>query len=535
MDRIRTILKRCVYLYPCIFLLFFIYLFFIPRVISYNNSWAIPEILHLDGEAFRTGGTLCWQDIKRSFNDKDFDDEQRISRPWSQYFQIVDAKFRSWAWQYILPHPSLSLTWVFSLVLTPLLLFLLLRNLGIDPNTAMGMTAFFIMTPTSLSHLAELFRPAKPMADFAIIFCLYWASSLEKKFLQKGQPILCTRYIFFWAVSALFFYWDETALLIFPAVLFFTPKVIFHRKWYVFLWLLLPFIAAISYFVGIPYLTTLAGYGHPNLTEYYLFKRGILITGEEFYRELVLLPTNTKSLVLGTMGIIVPDAWQASWGIKACLMGAVLSWGVILFHIRKVLIYRPALLIFIIGLIFLNNHLVFVLWQFAWGAFWYGGFWSVFFTIWITLLIHKARIHKYLLAISLFFILINMYQGFIAVNIVYKKNHYYPYNMRHISAYFQGQYKFFNRQDSPRFTGEKIKQYIYSYWMAHKLGLTHLKTYCLPAELNWLVIELDPNHQHPPLERQILVEHERKDFIDTLKATNRCNGIPDPLAKASNP
>ena len=528
MRRIICIVNLAIRHYPCVFLLFFVYLFLIPRVVSYDNSWASPEIYYLEKTAFKTGAPFHWNDLKNGLNYKGFEGPTapRITRPLSNYFQILNAKFRTQLWRFILPHPSLSLTWIFSLFLTPLFLYLLLRNMGITSNTAIGMTAFYILTPTTLSHVADFFRPAKPMADFALMFCLYLASSMEKRFLQKNIPIPWGKYLFFWVTAALSFYWDETALLIFPAILLLFPKVLIHRKPYLLLWLLLPFITAAFYFCIIPCLTSWSGFGLPHLAQYDLYKNGLKLDPLLRQNALSFLPLNTRNLVLGTMGIIVPDVFLASFWIKACFILAIISWEIVFFRIRKVAAHRLVLVLFLAALILLFNHLVFTQGVLVWGPFWYGGFWSIFFIIWLTGLIHKAGINKYLLTACLFFILINMFQSFIAMNDVYKKNHYYPNNALKIAEYFNGTYKFFAEENKPAFNGDTIKTNIQMYWAAHEHGLTRTQSFCLPSELLWLVLELDPDRKSLPLSHHILWKNDSSDFIDTLNASGTRNAIP---------
>ena len=534
MQKIIATLKLSIYHYPCIFLLFFVYFFFIPRVVSYDHSWAITEILYLEGTAFKTGANLNWNDLKNGLDYTRFEGkgQNRITRPWSSYFQILDAKFRAWLWHFILPHPSLSLTWIFTLFLAPILLYLLFRNLGIDTNVALGMSIFYLLTPTSLSHVTELFRLGKPMTDFVIILCLYWASSLEKKFLTQNKSIPWSKFLWFWIASAMSFYWDEAALLIFPAILFLFPKVLTHRKSYLLLWLLLPFITMVFYFLIIPYLTFLSGHALPNLSQDGWYRKGLQTDPAFLLKDLHQLPLHAKNMVLGTMGIIIPDVFQASLWIKSCFVLAITGWGIVFFYMRKILFYRFPVLIFLVGVTLVSNHLMFVLWSSAWGAFWYGGFWAVFFTIWLALLIDKSKMPKILLAGCLLFILINMFQSFIAVNTVYKRYHYYPYKMSRINEYFKGKYQFFAPENGPIFPGNTIKTYIQIYWAAHQEGLTRTQSYCLPSELHWLVLELDAGRKPPPLWRQILWKHDRKDFIDTLNASDICNA---PLSPPHHP
>ena len=172
---------------PCILLLTFVYLWIIPNCLSYQNAWVEPEELHIKSCILKTGTDLNPADIKQGLFWQFFEYKPRCTRPLSSYFEIVDTKFRCWLWHFICPHPSLSLTWIFSLFLAPLFLYLLLRDLGISLNTAAALTAFYLATPGVLSFEAMLFRPAKPMTNFAIILCLFLASLLKKRYLRYRQ------------------------------------------------------------------------------------------------------------------------------------------------------------------------------------------------------------------------------------------------------------------------------------------------------------------------------------------------------------
>ena len=517
MSKIFLGIKNFIHHYPAILLLLFVYLFLIPRGVSYRYAWAIPEIQGFDITALKTGTQLNLKDLGNGLNYKGFENGfPRITRPLSSYFQILDTKFRCWLWHYIPPHPSLSLTWIFTLGLAPLFLYYLLCNLGISSNTAVTMAAFYLLTPTSMSHVAELFRPAKPMTDFAIIFCLYFASFLQKKYLQQNQLVPWKGFILFWIISAVSFFWDETALLIFPAIFFVFPKVITHRRPHLFLWLLLPFITALFYFSLIPYLTSWAGYGHPDLSQYFLYRRGIKVEISSNQANMAyLFGQNTKNLVLYTMGLIMPSVLGASAGVKFIFGLGVIGWGIVLFYLSKVRKTWVALSIFLLILILYFNHLMSIQWPWgAWGPFYYGGFWSIFFTIWLARVIDKSAISKILLVFSFFLILINMFQAFSAVDIVYKKYHYYPYRMGAISSYFDDRQNFFSQNNIPVFSEETLKDLIKYYWMLHKTGITSFNSFLLPVELHWMVLELDPQRQ-PPF-KPLLFEKKDKFFIDTL-------------------
>ena len=92
------------------------------------------------------------------------------------------------------------------------------------------MVAFYLVTPGVLSYEVMLFRPAKPMANFFIIFCLYLASRLKKKFIDRQIPIPWGEFLNFWMATALSFYWDETALLIFQANFVYVAETILNSE-----------------------------------------------------------------------------------------------------------------------------------------------------------------------------------------------------------------------------------------------------------------------------------------------------------------
>jgi len=107
-------------------------------------------------------------------------------------------------------------------------------------NVALGLVAFYCVTPGVLSK-AMLFKPAKAMSNFSIIFCLFIASLLQKNFIEKDKAIPYKIFMLFWCVSEFSLYWDETVLLLFPATLIIFPGL-FKRTTYWVWWCLLPLV-----------------------------------------------------------------------------------------------------------------------------------------------------------------------------------------------------------------------------------------------------------------------------------------------------
>ena len=474
---------------PAWSLLLFVYLWVIPTCLSFQNAWVQPEQLFIKTFLLKTGENLNLKDLKNGLFWQLFEYKARPTRPLSSYFEIIDTKFRCWLWHFISPHPSLSLTWIFSLFLAPLLLFRLLRNLDIGLNISFALTAFYLATPGVLSFEAMLFRPGKPMTNFFIIFCLYLASKLQKEFLNNNNPIPLIKFMAFWAVTAVSFYWDETALLIFPAVLFIFPSM-FHRKSFLMLWLLLPLVTLAAYLEIIPYLCTLAGHEYPHLLKYDDIQ--LIFKPEHFFYSLKYFGVNAWNLIFETMGIF-PFALTAPKLIPLAMACAVIAWATLLFNILKTKIKFDPLFIFLIFLLFLFNTMMSVT-TFVWGPYYYGSYWSIFFVIFLSKYIERAKVPPFATFICFFFIIISTANCFLGMNIVNKKYYWYPYSPETIADYYKGTRLFYDKRDKPAFSDKEIRSAIYQYWARVKTRKTG--AFSLPRELGWLPIELEPEKSY---------------------------------------
>ena len=485
---------------PAVFLLLFVYIIFIPLCLSYDRAWVLPEEFYFKAVVLTNGPALQWHDLKVGLNCTGFEGAPRTSRPLSSYFEILDTKFRCWLWHYVFPHPSLSLTWIFSFIATPLLFYRLLRYWKVSVNTAMVMTAFYLMTPQVMSCAVMLCHPGKPMANFFIVFCLYQASQLQKRFLDQDRPIPVINYVYFWLLSALSFYWDETMWVILPALWVLFPRVIAGQRAYLWAWLSLPFVTVFFYFKVIPFLMVLAGYDYADLLKFKTFFPLLSNFPLSFLKN---LPGNTKNLVMDTMGIMVPDVFKASFWIKICFGAALASWGAVWFHLRKAKWRWDGLAFFLGGLILFFNYLVTItVTGGIWGPYYYGTFWSVFFVIWLGLWVQRSGISRFVLTVCFLPIFLSMFYCFSAINTVYKRHHYYPSDPPAISQYFAGQKSFFDPGQTPRFSGDEIKRDIESYWLASKQNLSLNKPGPLPRELYWLVLEMPPDALYAIYERR---------------------------------
>ena len=159
----------------CLLPLAFSYYQVIRILSDYGICWALmeggwkPRILSW-------GPPTPFSALKHVFYWWIFEYEPRLTRPLSSLFEIYDTPFRAALWHVIPPHPSLSLTWIFSLILAPLLLFAVLRQLKAGSGTALLAIALYVANPGILSLESFLFRPGKALANAGILLCLWLAA-----------------------------------------------------------------------------------------------------------------------------------------------------------------------------------------------------------------------------------------------------------------------------------------------------------------------------------------------------------------------
>ncbi|MCX6348057.1 MAG: discoidin domain-containing protein, partial [Candidatus Aureabacteria bacterium] len=155
--------------------------------------WTHPEIVfRCIPNAFKNGTRLVPGDLLRGFDCWSFDSIAR-ARFLSYAVQIINAKFRVWLWEYLPPHPSLSLTWIFSLILSPLLLFKFLRNFARSHLSAWSGISLYILSLGFLSGITLLFHAGKPLTLFAAILSLYLSSRIDRLLARKeyfGKKVL---------------------------------------------------------------------------------------------------------------------------------------------------------------------------------------------------------------------------------------------------------------------------------------------------------------------------------------------------------
>jgi len=203
----------------------FIYILF--TLLNYDVNWMHPEVAKFQiPYIFENGRSFLFADFLRCFNCLRFDLNYR-SRFLSYLSQIVNSKFRIWLFNFIPPHPSLSLTWIFTFILSPFFLFRLVDNLTSNRIASWISVLLYVASSGCLSLAIMLFHPAKPLSNFLAIFCLYLASRINLSIKSKGEFSQndVRLYIALLFILFLAFFSDETAYFIFPCIPLFFPRI----------------------------------------------------------------------------------------------------------------------------------------------------------------------------------------------------------------------------------------------------------------------------------------------------------------------
>jgi hypothetical protein len=461
---------------------------------NYNVPWVQPEEFNWREHILKDGASLSSRDVLNSLDWKTFEYEPRISRPLSHVFEIMDTKFRVWLWNFLVPHPSLSLTWFFLLGLSPVLFFKLLRNLDIEPSVAAMTTALYLATPGTLSLAAVDFRPAKPLANCAILACLYWASRIHKR--DTGQPAVVGKLFGSFFVLCVFmfasFFVDETALLSFPTVLILFPKVVSRNRRRLACFCALPVLTYLAYWRWIPSVTAWAGFEPPRLLDY---GPTASLSGSGAFRMLVTpevlrdLPLNLSMFLSDTLGLVNP-LLARSWHYRVLWIGVVVYVGLVVAGIAR-LLYRRGLtkdrtavrsLVLLVAVTLFANIMLHLVENRLWGLHWLNAYWPIFFLIPVGLLTDKLRLNRVVAAVGTCLVIAASIYNFTYVNNAFKQFFYY----RKVVFEDVLVHKI-NRFDVPLQGDSRLFTTTYSIWKQHE---NEAVISSIPTELYYLVHDL---------------------------------------------
>ncbi len=218
------------------------YIFIFGVIFNYDSASFSDEKLVSHAWILADGKGWHWKDFGTFLDTEAIElSGDRLSRPVSNFMEVLNAKFRANCWNFIPPHPSLSIMWLISLFILPYFLFKFFRNMGCAPPIAFVGSCWYIASLGCLSPLVMLFHPAKGLVNFFGVLVLFIGSKFYAQWVQKPGPSSLADIphgrcwaagLFACLVLALFS--DETGLFIYPmAIVLFIPALFwrFKERW----------------------------------------------------------------------------------------------------------------------------------------------------------------------------------------------------------------------------------------------------------------------------------------------------------------
>lgn len=222
------------YFYPAVFVISFLYV--LTLIADYDLNWTHPEVVRIQiPGAVKNGVAIVPADLLRGFDVSSYDwggGRYGRSRFVSYFFSTFNVKIRLLLLRFFPPHPSLSIIWIFTLILSPILFFKLIHQLTGDRKAAWVGASLFLLSTGTLSGITMLFHPAKPLALFFILagcnlgFRLGQLARREEYFSRRYNLLLAGLL----GVSLAACFTDETAWYIFICVPILSPGILRDKR-----------------------------------------------------------------------------------------------------------------------------------------------------------------------------------------------------------------------------------------------------------------------------------------------------------------
>jgi hypothetical protein len=297
-------------LWVCLLPLLYAYVRVALLLADYGVGWVLSEgtwRVHIAPLGFPTSFAA----FANVFNWPLFEYLPRVTRPLSSLFELFDTPFRAALWKYFPPHPSISLTWIFSLVVSPLLLAAVLRQLKVSGRVTAITVALFVANPGVMSLEVFLFRPGKVLANAAILLCL-WLTGRQQAALSRADagagPTI--RFAVLCLVALICLFTDEAAVMLYPAMALLFPDVVFRSRLTTAIFALIPIAYVVIVKLALPELSARAGFPLPdsgysaNVSFDELL--ALRLPFAAYYQTVANIFENTWLIFLDTFGLIDP-------------------------------------------------------------------------------------------------------------------------------------------------------------------------------------------------------------------------------------
>ena len=209
---------------------FLICLIIVVLLADYNMNWIHPEAIAQIGKVLGGNNSSSLSQLLMAFDYKTIHGEA-TPRLLTSLLQIINIKFRVWLNNYLPLHPSLNLTWMFSLLFAPVFLYKLTYNLTFNRTAAWVSVLLYSVSTGFLSGLTFMASPGKPLANFLAIFTLYLASEINTEanngdvFSKHGFRL----YIILLLALFISFFIDEVCWFTYACIPLTFPNIFFKK------------------------------------------------------------------------------------------------------------------------------------------------------------------------------------------------------------------------------------------------------------------------------------------------------------------
>jgi len=158
-----------------------------------------------------------WRDFVVPF--QEFAPGEYRPRFLTYFLMLVDLRLRMAAYEFFVPAPGASISWVFEMTVTPYLLYRLVGNLTGVRMASVSTVALYLSSIGFLSGVSMYFTPGKPLANTTLAAILFWMSEIERR--RPGALFLESQLRERWYVLLVAFvglFLDEMPIAIFMLV-----------------------------------------------------------------------------------------------------------------------------------------------------------------------------------------------------------------------------------------------------------------------------------------------------------------------------
>jgi hypothetical protein len=220
-------------------------------LLDYEYNFILPEMSLYSNNALLNGYLLSHSDLILLFDWTSFDGAPR-ARFLSNFFLILNSKFRAFSFEYFPFFHTFSITW-FITILNPIILFFTLRMLKFSILGSCLTAIIFSSSTAFLGSQNFYFHPAKPLAITFFLLAVYLNYLIK---LRSPRIKICKEYYLLILLYSLGFYIDESCFFM-PAITIVILRDKFQKDYKlllpIFLIPIITFVFVVSFFV--PFIT----------------------------------------------------------------------------------------------------------------------------------------------------------------------------------------------------------------------------------------------------------------------------------------